>query len=42
MAAAADEIAASHSEPEEEKICRYCFDDDADEPLISPCACKGG
>ena len=34
--------AAPPAEPEEEKICRYCFDDDADEPLISPCACKGG
>ena len=34
--------AAPPAEPDEEKICRYCFDDDADEPLISPCACKGG
>mmetsp|Transcript_21799 Transcript_21799/g.36732 ORF Transcript_21799/g.36732 Transcript_21799/m.36732 type:complete len:555 (+) Transcript_21799:92-1756(+) len=27
---------------EEEKICRYCFDDNENESLISPCACSGG
>eukprot|EP01060_Flectonema_neradi_P015342 TRINITY_DN21985_c0_g1_i1.p1 TRINITY_DN21985_c0_g1~~TRINITY_DN21985_c0_g1_i1.p1 ORF type:complete len:493 (+),score=90.36 TRINITY_DN21985_c0_g1_i1:70-1479(+) len=27
---------------DDEKMCRYCFGDDEDGPLISPCACKGG
>ena len=26
----------------EEKVCRYCFGDESEGPLISPCACKGG
>ncbi|OQR83286.1 hypothetical protein ACHHYP_14913 [Achlya hypogyna] len=27
---------------EEDTICRYCFGDEADGPLISPCKCAGG
>lgn len=28
---------------EDERICRYCLDDDEDDgELISPCACSGG
>mmetsp|Transcript_75966 Transcript_75966/g.197650 ORF Transcript_75966/g.197650 Transcript_75966/m.197650 type:complete len:470 (+) Transcript_75966:64-1473(+) len=27
---------------EEEKICRYCFDGEAEGELISPCQCSGG
>jgi hypothetical protein len=26
----------------EERACRYCFGDDSEGPLISPCDCKGG
>jgi hypothetical protein len=26
----------------EDKACRYCFGDETEGPLISPCACKGG
>mmetsp|Transcript_4766 Transcript_4766/g.7234 ORF Transcript_4766/g.7234 Transcript_4766/m.7234 type:complete len:431 (+) Transcript_4766:101-1393(+) len=26
----------------EEKLCRYCFGDETDGPLISPCQCSGG
>ena len=30
---------------DEERICRFCFEDETDRPderLIAPCACKGG
>eukprot|EP00391_Amoebophrya_sp_Ameob2_P002316 CAMPEP_0179000754 /NCGR_PEP_ID=MMETSP0795-20121207/10886_1 /TAXON_ID=88552 /ORGANISM="Amoebophrya sp., Strain Ameob2" /LENGTH=1054 /DNA_ID=CAMNT_0020693863 /DNA_START=607 /DNA_END=3770 /DNA_ORIENTATION=+ len=27
---------------QDEKICRFCFDDDTESPLISPCNCAGG
>ncbi len=50
--AAAEEQATGGGEEEEqeeqeeegeEKMCRYCFDEGSEEnPLISPCACKGG
>jgi len=26
---------------ENEQLCRYCFDGPEDEPLISPCDCRG-
>ena len=29
-------------EEEEEKMCRYCFGNEEDGPLVSPCACLGG
>lgn len=32
----------TEEEDEDEKICRYCFEDEEDGELISPCACKGG
>ncbi|OQR95797.1 hypothetical protein THRCLA_07563 [Thraustotheca clavata] len=29
-------------ESDEEVLCRYCFGDESDGPLISPCKCSGG
>ncbi len=40
-----DTVAAQHKVEDEERLCRFCFEDEADrpdEPLIAPCACKGG
>ena len=30
------------TDEEDERICRYCFDDESVGELISPCECKGG
>lgn len=34
-------VASTISYPASAPFCRICHDDDADEPLISPCDCKG-
>jgi len=32
----------SDDEGDEEKVCRYCFDDESAGELLSPCLCSGG
>ncbi|KAJ1462243.1 hypothetical protein M885DRAFT_506403 [Pelagophyceae sp. CCMP2097] len=33
---------AAAMEADEERMCRYCFENDEEGDLIDPCACKGG
>ena len=43
QASADDKDEEVEDEEEDKPMCRYCFDEgDADNPLISPCKCKGG
>lgn len=32
----------NQDEEESDKVCRFCFDDDSNEELLTPCACSGG
>ena len=35
-------VSLDDEEEDDEKLCRYCFDDEEYGELLSPCACSGG